>query len=111
MKGYKEFLAEERAIYEALDDTNKEIVDGIKKYFKGAYNFPNVRFKTVNNKVPHLTVKVNGDNHTFNAADLNGLLQAKGGKAQGTFLRADYMSADLNHWGAFLKSMGTSENV
>lgn len=114
MKSYNEFLAEAESvsIYEALDDTNKRIVDAVKGYFKDAYNFPTgVRFKTTNNKTPFMTVTTTGDQHTFNRADLEQMLQANAGKGESSYIRGDFIRADLNQWAAFLKSMPGAQNV
>lgn len=114
MKTYNQYLAEaaSEAIYEALDNTNKRIVDAVKGYFKDAYNFPTgVRFKTTNNKTPFMTVTATGDGHTFNAADLQHMLTAQAGKAEKSQIRGDFIRADLNQWGEFLKQLKGAKNV
>lgn len=114
MKSYSQYIAEaaDVAIYEALDDTNKRIVDAVKAYFKDAYNFPTgVRFKTTNNKTPFMTVTTVGDNHTFNAADLQGMLTAMDGNGEKSYIRGDFIRADLNQWAKFVASMPGATNV
>lgn len=106
MKKFSELS--DQAIYEALDDTHKEIVNLVKKYFKGAYGFPDTRFKTTPNKMPVLTVVTNGGKHTFNANDLNHMLTVKYGKGsnKSNHIRADYMQGTMNDWKKFLDDQG-----
>ena len=93
-------------MFEALDQTHKDIVNQVKKYFKGAYGFPDTRFKTTANKMPVLTVVTNGDKHTFNAKDLNHMLTLRYGKNAGKPIRADYMQGTMNDWKKFLDDLG-----
>jgi hypothetical protein len=111
MKSYKEYTAE-REITEALDDTNKAIVDAVKSYFKDAYNFPTgVRFKTTNNKSPFMTVTTVNDQHSFNAKDLNAMLHVMGNNGESTNLRGNYVKADLNQWAQFIQALKGAENL
>lgn len=114
MKSYNEFLAEQAQIeiYEALDDTNKAVVDAVKGYFRDAYNFPTgIRFKTTNNKTPFMTVTTVGDDHTFNASDLEAMLTAMGNNGESSYIRGDFVKADLNKWAEFVKTLPGADNL
>lgn len=104
MKTFKNYVTEEEELFEALAPQYKDLVNGVKKYFKDTYGCRNVAFKTIPNKMPVLVVAArHGKANCLNPKDLDAMRTIK--PHGGPSIRGDSIDGDMEDWAKFMKGI------